>query len=98
MNFTSVLLTGAASNWEYMTVISQATPTSSDDFKVAVSTEFITFDDVRRTRDKTRKLIQHSSVPKVLNEFCNLVLTILDMNDVGKLDKFCAGLKLQVRR
>ena len=97
MNFASTLLTGTASNWWYMKVMSQAIPQNWEGFKVAVRTEFIPFDHVRRTRDKVRKLVQHSSVAKYLNEFRNLVLTIPDMNDGEKLDKFCAGLKPQVR-
>lgn len=97
MNFASTLLTGTASNWWYMKVMSQAIPQTWNDFKVSVIAEFVPFDHVRRTRDKLRKLVQNTSVAKYLNEFRNLVLTIPDMNDGEKLDKFCAGLKPHVR-
>ena len=92
MNFSSTLLTGTPSNWWFMKVMAQATPQTWDGFKDAVRAEFIPFDHVRRTRDKVRKLVQHTSVAKYLNEFRNLVLTIPDMNDGEKLDKFCAVL------
>ena len=67
MNFASTLLTGTASNWWYMKVMSQATPTTWNDFKAAVVAEFVPFDHLRRTRDKLRNLVQHNSVARCLN-------------------------------
>lgn len=97
MNFASTLLTGNASNWWYMKVMSQAVPATWNEFMESVRKEFIPFDHVRRTRDKLRKLVQKTSVSSYLNEFRNLVLTITDINEGEKLDKFCAGLKPNVR-
>ena len=67
MNFASTLLTGTASNWWYMKVMGQATPTSWNDFKATVVAEFVPFDHLRRTRDKLRNLVQHNSVARCLN-------------------------------
>ena len=54
-------------------------------------------DHVRRARDRLRKLKQTGSVSKYLSEFRNLVLTIPDVTDGEKWDRFCAGLKYDVR-
>lgn len=97
LDSSSTLLTVTASHWRYMKEMRQVIPQSWDAFKVAVSTNFIPFDHLRRTKDKVRKLVQNASVSKYLNVFCSLVLTIPNMNDGKKLEKFCAGLKTQVR-
>ena len=97
ISFASTLLTGNASNWWYMKVMSQAIPQTWNDFTQSVRNEYIPFDHVRRVRDKLRNLVQKTSVSSYLNEFRNLVLTIPDMSDGEKLDKFCAGLKPIVR-
>ena len=59
--------------------------------------EFVPSDHVRLARDKLRRLRQTSAVSKYLAEFRNLALTNPDMTDGEKLDKFCVGLKYEVR-
>ena len=41
--------------------------------------------------------MQRYSVSAYLNEFRNIVLTISDMNDGEMVDRFCQGLKPQIR-
>lgn len=72
-------------------------PTSWDAFKAAVVSEFVSEDHVRRARDRLRRLKQVSSVSKYLSEFRNIVMTIPDILDGEKWDKFCTGLKYDVR-
>lgn len=72
-------------------------PTTWDLFKAVVVKEFVPDDHVRRARDKLRKLKQTSSVSKYLSEFRNVVLTVPDVTDGEKWDKFCAGLKYEIR-
>lgn len=55
-------------------------PKSSEKFKCAMKTEFVTFDHVQRKVDKVRSLVQYSSVGKYLTDFRNLVGTIEFMN------------------
>lgn len=80
-----------------MKAMTQATPQSLEDLKADLRTEFITFDHTQATKDKLRKVVKHSSVAKYVNKVRNLVLTVLDMNDGERLDRFWAGLKHQVR-
>ena len=73
------------------------TPESWDQFKAAMIKEFVPEDHVRRAQDRLRKLKQISSVFRYLSEFRNIVLTISDVTDGKKWEKFCTGLKYEVR-
>lgn len=97
ISFASTLLSGNASNWWYMQVMSQAIPQTRNNLMQFVRNEYIPFDHVRRVRDKLRNLVQKTSVRVYLNEFRNSVLTIPGMSDGEQIDKFCAGLKPLVR-
>ena len=59
--------------------------------------EFVSFDSVQRSRDKLRKLFQRTSVSCYLSEFRNIVLTIPGIIEGEQVDKFCQGLKPNVR-
>ena len=95
--YASTFLAGTAAVWWYTMVQSNQTPATWADFKVAITREFVPEDHVRRARDKLRKLRQTGSVSKYLSEFRNLVLTIPDVTDGEKWDRFCSGLKYDVR-
>ena len=72
-------------------------PMTWEDFKKKVGAEFIPSDHVRRARDKLRRLKHTSSISKYLAEFRNIILTIPDVTDDEKLDRFCSGLKYEIR-
>ena len=55
------------------------------------------FDSVQRSRDKLRRLVQRTSVSSYLSEFRDIVLTIPNMSEGEQVDRFCHGLKPQVR-
>ena len=76
---------------------SKQTPGTWAGFKVAITREFVPEDHVRRARDKLRKLKLTGTVSKYLSEFKNLALTIPDVTDGKKWDRFCSGLKYDVR-
>jgi len=95
--YASTFLTGTAAVWWYTVVQTALLPNTWEDFKKAVIAEFVPEDHVRRARDKLRKLKQVTSVSKYISEFRNIVLTIPDVTDGEKWDKFCAGLKTEIR-
>lgn len=59
-------------------------------------TEFVLADHVGLARNKLRALVQTSTVPKYLSEFRNICLTIADMNEGERLNKFVSGLKYEL--
>ena len=97
MIYASKFLTGTAAVSWYTLVHTHQAPATWEDFRAAVAAEFVPHDHVRRARDKLRKLKQTTSVAKFLSDFRNIVLTIPDISDGEKWDKFCAGLKYDVR-
>lgn len=52
---------------------------------------------IRRTNDKMRKLRQHSLVSKNSAKFRNTILTISDINNFDRLERFVDGLKYAIR-
>ena len=94
--YASTFLSGTAAVWWYTMVQAGQTPESWDQFKAAMIKEFPE-DHVRRAQDRLRKLKQISSVFRYLSEFRNIVLTISDVTDGKKWEKFCTGLKYEVR-
>lgn len=95
--YASTLLTGTAAVWWYTVVQSNLSPGTWIELKAAVVREFVPEDHIRRVRYKLCKLGQTGSVSKYLSDFRNFVLTIPEITDGEKWDKFCAGLKLDVR-
>ena len=71
-------------------------PTNWDTFKAAVVSDFIPEYHIRRARDRLRGLKHISSSSKYLYDFHNIVLTISDISDGEKWNKFCIGLKYDV--
>lgn len=59
--------------------------------------ELVPSDHIRRARDKLRRLKKTSSVSKYIGEFRNCILTIDDMSDGEKFDRFVQGLKQDVK-
>lgn len=97
ISFASTFLSGTAAAWWYTLVASNSIPVTWDAFETAIIQEFVPFDSVQRSRDKLRRLVQRTSVSSYLTEFRNIVLTIPDMSEGEKVDRFCQGLKPQVR-
>lgn len=97
VTFAASFLTGPASTWWFTLVQGEQLPTTWKEFRDKVSQEFVPSDHVRRARDKLRNLRHESSVAKYLTDFRNISLTIPDMNDGEKWDRFISGLKKEVR-
>lgn len=97
VSVASTLLKGTAANWWFILVQSGQAPGQWDEFVNCVRTEFIPQDSIRRARDRLRGLVQRTSVSAYLNQFRNIVIAIPGMNEGEKLDRFCTGLKPQVR-
>ena len=97
ISFAATFLTGTAAAWWYTVVNANTVPEKWDAFETLVIQEFVPFDSVRRSRDKLRRLFQKTSVTSYLTEFRNVVLTIPDISEGEKLDRFCQGLKPQIR-
>ena len=95
--FASSFLTGRAAAWSHTLVASNTAPATWDGFEVAIEQEFIPFDSVQQSRDKLRQLLQRTSVSSYLSDFRNIVLTIPNMNEGEKVDRFCQGLKPQIK-
>ena len=95
--FATTLLKGNAANWWFMLVQAGQAPGQWETFKVALRGEFVPQDSVRRNRDRLRNLRQTTSVAGYLTTFRNLVIGIPGMNEDEKLDRFCSGLKDEVR-
>ena len=95
--FATTLLKGNAANWWFMLVQAGQAPGQWENFKVALRGEFVPQDSERRNRDKLRNLRQTGSVAGYLTTFRNLVIGIPGMNEDEKLDRFCSGLKNEVK-
>ena len=93
----TTFLKGTASVW--WNTIMQAGKTTANwiDFGRMLKEEFIPEDHVRRSRDRLRRLKQVSSVSKYLSDFRNVIVTIPDITEKEKLDKFMEGLKFNVK-
>lgn len=97
ISFAATFFSDTAAAWWYTLVASNSIPDTWEAFENAVRLEFIPFDSVQRSRDKLRRLIQRTSVSSYLSEFRNIVLTIPGMNASEQVDRFCQGLKPQIR-
>ena len=97
INLASSLMKGNAASWWYMKVHSGNIPQDWTSFKQDLRHEFVPQDQVRRSRDRLRQLQQKGSVSTYLNLFRNIVIGIPNISEDEKLDKFCAGLKTEIR-
>jgi Retrotransposon gag protein len=97
MSYASSLFTQTAATWWYMLVQAGSVPGNWEAFKVAVRSEFVPQDSSRRARDKLRKLYQVRSVSSYISEFRNVALTIPGITDEEQLDRFCEGLKPEIK-
>ena len=97
ISFAASFLTGTAAAWWYTVVGANSVPGTWDEFEKLFMHEFVPLDSSRRSRDKLRRLYQKTSVTSYLSEFRNVTLTIPDMSEGEKVDRFCQGLKPQVR-
>lgn len=95
--YASTFLTETAAVWWYTLVQANTVPTTWTQFKDKIISEFVPDDHVRRSRDRLRKLKQNSSVSKYLSDFRNICLTVPGMTDGEMWDRFCTGLKYDVR-
>lgn len=97
ISFASSYLKGNAAVWWFNLINSNSSPTTWALFRESIVNEFVPADHARRARDKLRKIKQTGSVEKYLAEYRNIVLTINDMNDGEKMDRFVEGLKYSVK-
>lgn len=97
VQYASTLLKKNAANWYYMQVQIGITPATWEAFKTGLRAEFVPQDNVRRQRDKLTKLVQSNSVAFYLETFRNIVISIPDISEAEKLDKFLNGLKPMIR-
>lgn len=97
ITFATSYMTSTAATWWYTLVSSNQIPQTWIEFENAVEKEFIPFDSAQRARDKLRRLTQRYSVAAFLAEFRNTVLAIPNMTEDEKVDRFCQGLKPQIR-
>lgn len=97
IRYTSTFMTGTAAVWWFTRVQGDTVPRNWTQFKDAIIQEFVPADHIRRSREKLRKLHQSTSVAKYLSDFRNIALTIPNMTDGEKWDKFCTGLKFDVK-
>lgn len=96
--YASTSLAGTAAICWYTLVQSDRVPSTWKEFKNGVIAECIPEDHVRQARDCIRRLKQNGSVSKYLSEFCNLVLTILDISfPRWEMGQVFAGLKYDIR-
>lgn len=91
--FASSFLSGTAAVSWYSIVQTIQEPTTWATIMDAVVKEIVSDDHTSRSRDKLRNPRQTTSVSKFLSGFRNLVLSIPNMGDVEKWDKFCLGFK-----
>ena len=97
ISLAATYFSGNAATWWYTVIASNQTPETWEEFEGKLVQEFIPVDSVRRSRDKLRRLVQRYSVSAYLSEFRNLVLTIPNMHEGEMVDRFCQGLKPQIR-
>ena len=95
--YASTFLSGNAASWWYTIIASNLKPSKWSDFEALLIKEFVPFDSVQRSGDRLRKLVQKVSVAIYLAYFRNIILTIPDMSEGEKLDRFCQGLKSQIK-
>ena len=95
--YAPISLTATGALWWYTLVKANQIPTTSVAFKTAIFDACVPDDHIRRAGDRLRKLHQTSSMSKYLSDFRNVFLTIPDMSNGEKWDKFCAGLKGEIR-
>lgn len=95
--FASSFMTSTAASWWYTIIQSGQEPSTWTEFRTLVLNEFVPVDHNRRARDKLRRLKQNSSVSKYLSEFRNCILTVNDMSDGERFDRFVQGLKNEVK-
>lgn len=95
--FASSYLTSTAASWWYTVIQAGRTPTTWEEFRSMILSEFVPEDHVRRARDRLRRLKQTSSVSKYIAEFRNCVLMINDVSAGERFDRFVQGLKKEVR-
>ena len=97
ISYASSLFTQTAATWWYMLVQGGNVPGNWEAFKIAVRTEFVPQDSSRRARDRLRKLYQKKSVASYIAEFRNIALTIPGITEEEQLDRFCEGLKPEIK-
>ena len=97
VSFASTFLKHTAASWWYVKVQCNQVLDTWAEFENALRTEFIPQGSIRRARDKLRNLTQRPSVSAYLTEVRNTVLSIPGNTEDEKLDRFCSGLKPQVK-
>ena len=97
VSFASTFLKHTGASWGYVKAQCNQVPDTWAEFENALRTEFIPHDSIRRARDKLRKLTERPSVSAYLAGVRNKVLTVPGITEDEKRDRFCTGLKPQVK-
>jgi hypothetical protein len=97
ITYASSLFSKTAATWWYMLVQAGQVPTSWEAFMGKVRSEFIPQDHIRRSRDRLRKLRQRTSLVSYISEFRNIALTISGITEDEQFDRFCEGLKPEIK-
>lgn len=95
--FASSFLSETAAIWWFTLVQTNMIPTTWQDFKQSLLGEFLPEDHVRRARDRLKRARQTSFVAKYISEFRNIILTVPDLTEGEKFDRFIDGLKSSIR-
>lgn len=95
--FAASFLTETAAVWWFTLVQNNATPNTWQGFKQALLNEFIPDDQIRRARDRLRNCRQKGSAAKYISEYINIILSVPDISEGEKFDRFVDGLKNNVR-
>lgn len=97
ISFAATFFSGTAAAWWFTRVASNTVPNTWDAFENCLIQEFVPFDSVQCSRDKLRRLVQRYTVSTYLSEFRNIILTIPGISEGEQVDRFCQGLKPQIR-
>jgi hypothetical protein len=97
ITYASSLFSKTAATWWYMLVQAGQVPTSWEAFMRKVRSDFIPQDHIRRSRDRLRKLRQRTSLISYISEFRNIALTISGITEDEQFDRFCEGLKPEIK-
>jgi len=97
ITYATSFLIDTAAVWWFTKVQANSIPTTWQQFVMELKAEFVPADYIRNARSKIRTLKQFKSVPEYLSEFRKIVLTITNIAEDEKLDKYLEGLREDIR-
>lgn len=87
--YASSFFVGTASSWWYIQVAGNPMPEMYQEFEELMRAELITSDNVRRNKDKVKRMRKKGYVAGFVTEFRNVMMKIPDMIQGEKIDRFC---------